>query len=259
MGMRNELLKSTSNAAGPLRPVFYFCTLMEKENTHHIYCISGLGGDFRIFKNIHIRNAQLHPINWTMPLPGETMQSFAQKLSGQIKHPDPILLGVSFGGMLATEMSRLIPVKKTIVISSCKMPGEISGFIKVAGRLSMHRYIPYWKFLHNNNFNRFFFDVHSNEEELYIKRLMLNQSKIDFVRRCVDLILNWKTQGPLPENLVHIHGHQDRLLTPKKVKADYWINDGGHFMIWNRANEINQIIENELGKMEKPMPKAGMG
>lgn len=212
----------------------------------HVYCIAGLGADFRIFQKIKIEHAELHPVNWIMPEDNETLQEFAKRLSRQITHENPILLGVSFGGMLATEISKIIPVKKAIVISTCKQPCEMPVHLKLAGKYSLHKRVPYWKILHNNRLNKFIFDVRSPEEETYIKQLMLKESQIDFVRRCVNMILNWKSDNISPENVVHIHGRTDRLLTPGRVKADHWIDQGGHFMIWNRAPEVNAIINKEL-------------
>ncbi len=212
---------------------------------HHIYCISGLGADFRIFEKLHIENATLHPIHWEIPAANDTLKSFAQKLSKQITAPHPILLGVSFGGMLATEISKIIPVQKTIIVSSCKQRKELPILLRAAGNMRLHKAVPYWLATKSNTINRFVFDTRSKAEELYLKRLMLQKSDHLFLKRAVHMILSWQSTE-VPENIIHIHGTKDRLLTPTGIQPTHWIADGGHFMIWNLASEISALIQQEL-------------
>lgn len=220
---------------------------MKAAQPQHIYCIAGLGADFRIFANLRLHNVELHPIEWLMPEPGETLAAFAGRLSQQIQHPNPILLGVSFGGMLATEISRQLPVHKTIIVSSCKARRELPAYMRAAGRLRLHKVIPYWWVTQSKVLNRFIFDTRSNAEDLYLKKMMLQQTHVLFIRRCVDMILGWQ-QNSNADHVVHIHGSHDKLLLPGTVNATHWIEGGGHFMIWNMAAEISRLINSEIGQ-----------
>lgn len=216
---------------------------------HHIYCISGLGADFRIFQKLQIADAEMHPIEWTIPEPGETLPEFAKRLSAQIQHEDPILLGVSFGGMLATEISKVKKVKATFVVSSCKRRSELPAYLRLAGKLRLHQVVPYWLATKSRRLNRFIFDPRSKAEELYLKQLMLKHSNPVFLQRAVHMILTWQNAA-VPGGIIHIHGRKDKLLTPKNVQANFWINDGGHFMIWNKAPEISRCIAEMLHESE---------
>lgn len=211
----------------------------------HIYCISGLGADFRIFSKLSIPGAVLHGIKWQMPDPKDTLADFAFKLADQVLHEDAILLGVSFGGMLSVEMSKRFPFRKVIVVSSCKTRSELPAYMRAAGKLRLHKVVPYWNVTQNQRLNRFFFDTRSHEEELYLKRMMLAETRVKFIKRAVHMILNWQNRQ-YSERVVHIHGKADRLLLPGAVKADYWIEGGGHFMIWNQAEQISNIIAREI-------------
>lgn len=218
---------------------------------HHIYCISGLGADHRLFQNLQISNAELHAIEWEIPSAEDTMTSYALKLAKQIKHDKIILMGVSFGGMLVTEITahlaeldKRVEIEQTIVVSSCKSHLELPRLMRFAGKIRIHKLAPYHFILRNNSLNRIAFSMQSREEELYLKRQMLESSNIEYIKRAINIILRWKA-GAIPSNIVHIHGSKDRLLTPALVKADYWIKDAGHFMVWNKAEEIS-IILNKL-------------
>lgn len=212
----------------------------------HIYCISGLGADFRIFEHLQINNAQLHPIEWLMPEPSEKLSSFAKRLSAQIKHENPILLGVSFGGMLATEISKILPVKKVIIVSSNKHHGEFPMYLRAAGKLQIHKLVPYRLVTRSAALNRFIFDTRSKGEELYLKRMMLQDTDLLFIKRAIDMIMSWKSLEA-PAGIVHIHGKRDKLLLPSSVNATHWIDRGGHFMIWNEASHVSKIINQLLG------------
>lgn len=207
----------------------------------HVYCFSGLGADFRIFANLRIPNAVLHPIEWQEPLPGELLPAYAQRLSLQIMHEDAILLGVSFGGMIATEISKTKNVKQTIIVSSCKKRNELPYYMRLAGMLHLHMVVPYWLVTKSSLLNRFLFDARSSSEELLLKQLMLKHSNPLFLKRAVHMILKWRNEE-VPQGIFHIHGRKDKLLLPYRIQANAWLPDGGHFMIWNNAEEINSLL-----------------
>lgn len=90
-----------------------------------IYCIPGLGADHRLFSKLKLE-AELIPVEYITAESDDTAQSYAAKLLTQIKEENPILMGVSLGGILAIEISKLIPVKKLILISTVKSKGTSS-------------------------------------------------------------------------------------------------------------------------------------
>lgn len=88
-----------------------------------IYCISGLGADEKAFSRLSIEGYQLQIINWLKPLHNETLQEYATRMRETIKEEEPILIGLSFGGIMCTEIAKQIPVQKIIIISSIKSSG----------------------------------------------------------------------------------------------------------------------------------------
>ena len=50
----------------------------------------------------------------------ETIANYAMRMCEDILHKNPVLVGVSFGGIMAQEMSQFITTKKVILISSVK-------------------------------------------------------------------------------------------------------------------------------------------
>ena len=65
------------------------------------------------------------------------------------------------------------------------------------------------------------------------------------VRWSIHAIVNWKYAERLP-TIIHLHGSNDRLLPIKYTHPDFVIKGGGHLMIFNKAEEVNNILQQVL-------------
>jgi pimeloyl-ACP methyl ester carboxylesterase len=209
-----------------------------------IYCISGLGADEQVFSKLQITGYQLVCLQWLPPSPGEPFANYAQRMHESIPEENPILLGLSFGGMLSIEIAKLFPVKKLILISSVKTKQEQPWWMHAAGKLKLHQLVrpqPHPLFYPIENY---FLGVKEKQEvELAIHfRKTVNK---DYLQWAIHNIVTWNNVT-IPENILHIHGTADKLFPFRCVKANYQIKGGGHFMVYNRADEIGRILLNEL-------------
>src|SRR5690349_17938311 len=107
-----------------------------------IYCISGLAADERAFSCLKFEGYKVVCLPWLTPLPNESIRAYATRMSKAITTEDPILIGLSFGGMMAIEISKLIAVEKVILISSIKSRRELPGWMKAAGLLGLNKIFP---------------------------------------------------------------------------------------------------------------------
>jgi len=107
-----------------------------------IYCISGLGVDERAFSNLRIDGYQLKVIQWIEPLKNETLYRYAKRMSEEIDTENPILMGLSFGGMMCIEIAKQIPVSKVIIISSIKSSLELPTWMKTVAWLKLNKILP---------------------------------------------------------------------------------------------------------------------
>ncbi|MFL5728064.1 MAG: alpha/beta fold hydrolase [Cytophagaceae bacterium] len=206
----------------------------------HIYFVSGLGADERVFDFLTLdESVQKHFIQWLKPETGENIESYAQRLCQQVdQRKDFILIGVSFGGMIAVEMARHISPSCIIIISSARHTNEISSLYKLAGILKLHRIIPGFLLKSSNFISHYFFGTETTEEKKLLQSI-LKDTDLYFLRWALGQIVCWKTKTSTP-GLIKIHGTRDRIL--KYRQADYTIQNGGHLMIVNKAHEISGII-----------------
>jgi pimeloyl-ACP methyl ester carboxylesterase len=209
--------------------------------TNTVYVFSGLGADERVFVNIDF--AGLHPIfiKWITPQRKESIESYATKLLTQITSEKPVLIGISFGGIMAIEVAKQIETEKVIIISSAKTKNEIPYYLRWAGQLGIHKLFPASLLKQSNIFSSWLFGTTSASEKQLLKEI-LKDTDVIFLKWAIDCIVHWKNTTLL-KNLKHIHGTSDRILPHSFVTCNYSINNGGHFMILNKAEEVTKLIQ----------------
>jgi len=212
----------------------------------HIYCISGLGADEKVFSKFQFPQHEIHFIKWITPGKNDSIEVYAKKLIQQIHHDGPILIGLSFGGIMCIEIARQIKTEFIIIISSIKSYSEMPLWMRLSGKLKLNRLLPMRPYKLIAPLQDYNLGIQSKE----VKDLVHNYRRnIDTVYSnwAVNAILNWKN-AEAPQNLYHIHGDMDRIFTIKKIKPDYTIHNGGHLMILQKSEEVNECINSILQK-----------
>ncbi len=214
-----------------------------------IYCLSGLGADSRIFANLKIDNATLVHLSWPEHDEHDELPCYAQKMSALIQDENPILLGVSFGGMLAVEIAKMRTVQKVIIVSSAKTREEIPHFGRFMKFLVMKQVVPASFYTWPNRFVMKLFGAVTDVEKDML-RGVFTSSDGHLVRWAMKAIQLWQNKA-YPQPIVHIHGDADKIITPEYIHPNYWIKGGSHIMIYNRAEEISAIINKELSNANR--------
>lgn len=210
-----------------------------------IYLVPGLGADHRIFENITLPGFETTVIKWEHPKKDERIEEYAKRLAAQVKHDAPVFIGLSFGGIIGAELTKLFPGSKLILISSIASRHEIPWFDKISAALRLNLLFPGTFMKRKNPIVRWFFSVNrGNDRELF--DAILRDTDPDLLAWSVHTLLHWK--GNANHRLHHIHGGKDRLLPVKCTSADIIIPDGGHFMIVSHGAEISNILIQILKK-----------
>lgn len=211
-----------------------------------IYYISGLGADERVFTYLNLKEVEQKYIRWITPYKNERLTEYCKRLILQIDPSDEIILvGVSFGGIVAQEISRICKVEKLIIISSIKSLNELDWQLDLVRRLGLHKLVPS-RFLKwsNNLTGNYYFGVQSKAESALLKQI-INDTDRKFMKWAIGEIMNWK--GPDRSSVtLHIHGDNDRVFPVRRIKNFIRIANGGHFMIVNRAEKLSTLIQNEI-------------
>jgi len=208
-----------------------------------VYFMPGLAASPLIFENIHLPDEQFEMfyLEWCIPLKNEPIADYAARIVQDIRHENPILIGVSFGGVLVQEMAKLIKARKVIIISSVKCNAEFPRRMRFAKLTRIYHIFPTrlmqeigWlsqMFVSNNAITR--------KLNLYEKFMAVRDKK--YLDWAFKTIINWDRCNP-DESVVHIHGDADEVFPPKYIKGFIPVKGGKHIMIINKYKWLNENL-----------------
>ena len=211
---------------------------------NNIYCISGFGADERVFSKLNFEGNNVHFIPWLLPEKKESIGDYARRMAEKIHHENPVLVGLSFGGMMCIEIARFMRTQKVILISSIKSLHEIPMWMKLAGRAQLNKIFPLRSFRLFEPIQNFNLGLETKTELELVREFRKNVGQ-QYTNWAANEILNWKNNWQ-PGNLFHIHGTRDHMFPIRNIKTKYVIPDGGHFMIMNRAEKVNKLLSEIL-------------
>ena len=211
-----------------------------------VYCISGLAADSRVFKHIELPGQyEIIHLHWIDPLPLESLAAYAGRLAAKIDTTEPFgLLGLSMGGMMATEIAKISSPAFTILLSSVPVNSHLPFYFRWAYVLRLHKIVPAG-FLKSASVVKRGFMPDTKEDKLVLKQV-IRDSDPAFIKWAMHAILSWKNEE-VPSPFYHIHGTKDEILPSKYTKPTHIIEGGNHLMVMSRAAELNQLLKEILG------------
>lgn len=202
-----------------------------------LYAISGLGVDSRLFKYLQL-NVELIPIDWIVPFKNEPIEQYALRLAECINtNEDYGILGVSFGGLIATEISKKLDPKFTVLISSAETYQELRPIYTKFGQLGLVNKLPVSWFKIPKFPATYIFGT-KNKELLYP---ILDDTDPYFAKWAIQALITWKNTTRL-NTVLKISGGNDKLLPANKHLNTLLIPKEGHFIIADRAQEVSNRI-----------------
>jgi hypothetical protein len=211
-----------------------------------LYVFSGLGTDERIFRNIHFpESCEVHFVGWKKPLQKETFDKYTDRLLEEFNFSNPIILiGLSFGGIVAQEIAKKINPLQTIIISSISNHKEIPWYFRLYGNLKLYAITPFGFLKFANKSVNWIFGAKRNDDKKLMAEI-IRDSNTSLLKWSVKQLLSWKSEKN-PDNFYHIHGDNDKLLPLKNKNVNVVIKGGTHLMIYNRAEEIETILKKQF-------------
>ncbi|WP_266202650.1 alpha/beta hydrolase [Pontibacter kalidii] len=210
------------------------------------YFISGLGADWRMFQYLKLPEyVPQQYVEWVEPEHiDEPLHAYVHRLLDQITDPDPILVGMSYGGLVAIELSKILRPRKTILISSLATRQALPAIYRVVGRTGLHRWMPLKLMQSVHPIAPLFFGAHTKQEKQLLKRAILEIDE-KVLRWSLGQLLAWPQEEVLP-GLVQIHGTRDRILPLNDRPGMIKIKHGGHLMVLHQADEISATLSRIL-------------
>lgn len=159
---------------------------------------------------------------------------------------NPILLGVSFGGVLVQEMSKYLPGCQVVIVSSIKSKDELPLSMKMAKKTNAHKLLPMQWINNLDNLSLFVFGE-GIQRRLALYQKYLSERNPDYLSWAIDSLVNWdKTE--VSKNIIHIHGEKDTVFPIKNLLHPFMKIKGGHAAIITQAHWFNKELSKILLK-----------
>jgi len=214
-----------------------------------VYFMPGMAANPSIFEHIKLSEEKYltHLLEWQLPETSqESLSAYAKRMTAHIKHDKPILIGVSFGGILVQEMAKHIQVEKLIIISSIKSKYEMPRRLKLSRKLKLYKVIPMRVFEDVDKLAKYAFgETVKSRIDLYQRYLSMSDRR--YLNWAVREMVCWDQTTP-PDDIIHIHGDADRIFPCQYIKKHTTIKGGSHIMILTKFKWFNEnlprLIEN---------------
>lgn len=208
----------------------------------HIYFVPGLAADKEIFENIKLSETtyNLHVISWLIPSKKETIAQYARRMAAFVTEKNAVLVGVSFGGVVAQEMSSYLKLKKLIIISSIKTKFELPTKFKIAENLKFYKLIPTRLLLISKNYSRFALGPISRKRLKLFQHYLPIRDKL-YLDWAIKNMICWNQDKPLP-GVYHIHGDNDLVFPIKNIDNVIIIAGGSHIMLLTKGLAVSRKI-----------------
>jgi hypothetical protein len=212
----------------------------------NLYFISGLGADKRIFQNLVLPGVfKIYYIEWVAVSEKESMESYCRRLSSQIDQQEPFsLVGLSFGGVIAIELSKFLSPVQTVLISSFCFKKEVPWFYILLGESRIYKILPPRMLLRPNNIAFRLFGAYKPEIKNLLKNIF-EDTDPEFFEWAIRQLFSWDNHWK-PPNLIRIHGTADKILPYKKIMKAIPVKDGEHLMVYSKSAIVSQILKEYL-------------
>ncbi len=210
-------------------------------DTYSVFFMPGMAANSKIFEFIKLpKNFVINYLEWYQPKANDDLSSYVNRLTKKIHGQNIILIGQSFGGIIIQEISKIINVKKVIIISSVKSRHELPLMMQLSKKTKAYKLLPLnWIDDFESLVMFVFGPMIKKRISLYRKYLSFRDER--YLKWAIHQIVNWKQEFPV-KNTIHIHGSQDLVFPSIYIKNAIFVKGGNHAMILRKANWFNENL-----------------
>ena len=218
--------------------------------------LPGLGASAAIFAPQREVFSNLVVPDWPTPNPCESLSAYAKRLATRLDPGIPCIVGgISFGGILATELGKHMDARQCILISSVKHPDYLPVRVRIL--LPLARHVPALLIQLGEVLLRTFRPV---------ARLFLSEASFHLYCQACHArseIAAWSlwalaTWQPSPEQLrcpiAQVHGTRDRVFPVRCAPGAYLVRGGKHVLTISNPAEVNGFLAEVGDRMASDKP-----
>jgi len=217
-------------------------TYSKSNDIETIYLFPGQGSDSNIFNNLYL-NKEVKIVNIHYPIPAKdnSLKDYSKLFLSVIDTDKTfVLIGVSFGGMICTELADVLKPEKVIIIGSAKCRSELPFRYRFQKQIPINKIVPKTFIKIGAKILQPIVEPDRNKHKEVFKGMLKRKDKT-FMKRSVNMIVNWDRKT-YSKNIIHIHGTNDKTLPIRNIKTDYIVDKGSHMIMLTRGEELSKII-----------------
>jgi pimeloyl-ACP methyl ester carboxylesterase len=213
-----------------------------------LYLIPGLGADSRVFGRLVLpaQHRVVH-LDWIKPLEGESLQQYSLRMGAAIDPTEPFsIIGLSMGGMVATELAKVLSPRHTVLLSSATSVKQLPYYERWPGALHLEKAFP-GTWLKQPNRALYWLLGAEDETARSLVRTMQHDTDPDHFKWSLRAILDWKNED-LPPTITRIHGTADRIIPIRGVPVPEAnrVAGGGHLSVFTHASAVSGLLHRIL-------------
>lgn len=181
---------------------------------------------------------------WPRPLPKETLPDYCQRLAEELRPLGATVIGgVSFGGIIALEVAKILQPKCLVLISSVRRPQELPWRIRVFRNLLwLFPCLPLrwmqWSSAATPNVNR----------QLTGAVRVFRLADPLTLKWSIFQTLHWEVPPPLECPVYQLHGDRDFVFPISLTRPTQVVRGGGHLITLTHAREVNAFLHDCIEK-----------
>jgi pimeloyl-ACP methyl ester carboxylesterase len=179
-------------------------------------------------------------LEWLIPEKDEDLTTYAARMASLVPEPHAVLVGVSFGGVVAQEMSVFLKLRKLVIISSIKSRNELPKRLKIAAKTLAYKLVPTSLVLSASDLTKFAIGP-KTEKRLKLYQEYLHVRDKTYLDWAIEQMVTWKRHKEI-EGVIHLHGDSDPIFPIKNIDNCQQIKGGTHIMILNKGRLITQRL-----------------
>ena len=213
-----------------------------------IFFISGLGADSRAFTLIQeFKGYQNVFLEWVPHQKNDTIVSYTAKLfENQQPNENDVIVGLSFGGLIALEAAKHYSIKKIILLSSFRDKRDLTKLNQFLLNIRAYAIMPNFRINWFDKIALQFFSIKSEEGKKGLLDMM-QKTNPKFIKWALKQIRLSYYPNNINIELHNILGTKDKLVALWKLPHNnHYIKNAGHLMVYENADEVNCILEKLL-------------
>lgn len=213
--------------------------------------LPGLGTDASLFAVQRTAFPELIIPAWLPPLRNESLPDYATRMAIAANPGGPCIVGgLSFGGMIALEMTRHLDARGCILISSLATPAELPRWMRRLGPWSW--ILPRRTDRIVSGFGTVMLKTMGPILPKRLKQLCVHfsKTKASMLPWACRAVTTWQPTTPQwPCRVWHLHGDNDPIFPARRTKPDQLVPGGGHLLPLTHPFVVNRFLSDVITKV----------